>query len=392
MLLTVLAETIEGERRVALVPDGVRKLVGAGWTVAVQAGAGVAAGFPDDAYITAGATITTGVGDESDVVLGITPATDELDSGQTVVGMLDALWRADEMETLAARGVTAISLELVPRITRAQSMDVLSSTATVAGTEAVLLAARRLPKLLMLMMTAAGTVRPAQVLVVGAGVAGLQAIATAKRLGAVVHGYDVRPAAVEQIRSLGAKAVTVDVGASSAEDAGGYATEQDEAFLAQLQAQLVSRVSESDIVITTAAVPGARSPLIITTKTVETMQPGSVIVDLAAARGGNCQLTVADQEVEHHGVLVLGPTNLASDSPRTASEMFSNNVVALLNELAPEGELVLDVDNEVVAGVLVATGGQVVHPAIRRHLRAAREAQPQAATSRSSTRRPEDRA
>lgn len=368
MRIKVLAESDEHERRVALVPDGVAKLVDRGWSVAVEQAAGVAAGFSDEDYLAAGATVQPVGSEPADVVLGIDPPLQDLQAGQTVIGLLDPLWNATEMATLANANVTALSLELIPRITRAQSMDVLSSMATVAGTEAVLLAARRLPKMFPLMMTAAGTVPPAQVLVIGAGVAGLQAIATAKRLGAVVYGYDIRPAAAEQIRSLGAKAVVVDAESDSAEDAGGYATEQDDDFLAKLQEQLAATVHDSDIVVSTAAIPGAPSPLIVTEAMVDSMERGSVIVDLAAARGGNCALTVADTEVNHEGVTILGPTNLASDTPRTASEMFSNNVVSLLEELAPEAELELDPANEIVQGVVVTSGGEVVHPRVRQRL------------------------
>ncbi len=364
--IVVLREAPEGERRVALTPQGAAELVEAGHSVVVESGAGERSGFLDEPYRSVGATVVdreTALGDHG-VVLAIDGHVDGLSDRHAVIGLVDPLWRPEAVEQLARSGATIISLELIPRTTRAQTMDVLSSMATVTGTEAVLLAARRLPKMFPLMITAAGTVPPARVLVLGAGVAGLQAIATAKRLGAVVEGYDVRPAAAEQIRSLGARAVELDVDTADSEDTGGYARQQD-ADTAARQRELLSRhVAQADVVITTAAIPGAASPLLVTTEMVEAMAPGSVIVDLAAERGGNCELTRLDESVVHHGVSVLGPSDLASGSSATASHMFTNNVIALLGHLADEGDIELDLDDEITAAVLVARGGDVVHPRV----------------------------
>ena len=271
-------------------------------------------------------------------------------------------------EALAATDATAISLELVPRITRAQSMDVLSSMATVAGYQAVLLGSTRIQKMIPMLMTAAGTVPPARFLVLGAGVAGLQAIASARRLGAVVEAYDIRPAAQEQIRSLGAKAVDLELADDDTEDAGGYATEQSDDQSRRQHELLAPHVADADVVITTAAVPGAASPELVTPEMIESMRPGSVIVDLAAELGGNTRLTRADDEVEHRGVLILGPTDLTSRAPMTASQMFSTNIVSLLRHLAPDGELVLDLNDEITAGTVLTLGGEVCHPAVRSRL------------------------
>jgi NAD(P) transhydrogenase subunit alpha len=270
---------------------------------------------------------------------------------------------------LATRGVTVLALETIPRITRAQTMDVLSSMATLAGYGAVVLAARRLAKIFPMLMTAAGTIAPTKVLVLGAGVAGLQAIATARRMGAVVVGYDIRPAAMEQIRSLGAKVVEIpEATPAAAEDRGGYAREQDEDQQRRQREALAAAVAESDVVITTAAVPGARSPLLVTREMVERMRPGSVVVDLAAERGGNCELTQADDEVEHQGILVLGPTDLPSRYARHASQMFGNNITALLTHLTKDGTLILDPADEIAREVTVARDGAVTHPRGREKL------------------------
>jgi NAD(P) transhydrogenase subunit alpha len=287
-----------------------------------------------------------------------------------LIGLHEPLWRPEALRDLAARRVTVLALETLPRITRAQSMDVLSSMATLAGYGAVILAAHRLTKIFPMLMTAAGTVAPTKVLVLGAGVAGLQAIATARRLGAVVMGYDIRPAAMEQIRSLGAKVVEIPQAApAAAEDRGGYAAEQDEAQQRRQREALATAVAECDVVITTAAVPGARSPLLVTRDMVEHMRPGSVIVDLAAERGGNCELTAADREVDHGGVLVLGPTDLPSRLARHASQMFGNNVTALLKHLTDkEGRLVLDASDEIARDVTVVGDGEIRHPRVREKL------------------------
>lgn len=367
MHIVVLRELEDLERRVALTPDGVSKLIAADHTVSVEQGAGQGAGFPDDAYSRAGATVNdratclSGGG----TIVAINGHIDGLEANHVFVAMFDPLWRPAETEVLAKTGATLIALELIPRITRAQSMDVLSSMATITGTDAVLIAAHALPKTFPLMMTAAGTVPPAKVLVLGAGVAGLQAIATAKRLGAVVEGYDVRPAAAEQIRSLGAKAVELDVETADSEDAGGYAKAQD-ADTAARQVELLSKhVAEADVVITTAAIPGAASPRLVTTAMVEAMNPGSVIVDMAAERGGNCELSELDREVVHGGVVILAPSDLASGAATTASQMFNNNLITFLEHLTDDdGEIALDLDDEITAGTLVAKDGNIVHPRI----------------------------
>lgn len=367
MQIGVVRELVDGERRVAVSPEGATKLVADGHTVVVEASAGTESGFSDASYTEAGASVgerSAVVG--SDVVVQVGAAADDVlaaaGPSTLLLGMFDPLWDRAGAQALAATGADVMALELVPRITKAQSMDVLSSMATVAGYEAVLLAAARLPRMFPLLMTAAGTVPAARVFVLGAGVAGLQAIATARRLGAVVEAFDVRPAAAEQIRSLGARAVELDLDTENSEDAGGYAKEQGEDAQARQQRLLTPTIAESDVIITTAAIPGRKSPLLITEPMVEAMGDGSVIVDLAAERGGNCAVTIAGQEVVHDGVTVLGPTDLASRSARNASQMLSNNILTLLRHLAPEGELNLDRDDEIVAGMLVASGGQLVHP------------------------------
>jgi len=372
----VLSETARREQRVALSPDGVEKLVAAGNTVTIETGAGDRSGFGDDAYRSAGATVadrSTVLGDSGVIIQVQATGTHPNDDGVTqaltnqhvLIGLTDPLWQAANIASIAATGAAVLSLELVPRITRAQSMDVLSSMATVAGYEAVLLAATAAPRMFPMLMTAAGTVPPTRVFVLGAGVAGLQAIATAKRLGAVVEAYDVRPAAVEQIQSVGAKAIELEFDTGDSEDAGGYAKAQSEDQNAQQQRLLTPYIAESDVVITTAAIPGRASPELITTPMVEAMAPGAVIVDLAAERGGNCSLTEPDEVVDHGGVAVHGPTDLASRSPRNASQMLSNNICTLLAHLAPEGELNLDLEDEITAAMLVAQNETVLHPGVR---------------------------
>ena len=366
----VVAEKAPRENRVALTPSGVAVLVERGHEVTIEAGAGVRAGLVDDAYLEAGGRIGARAdAAAADVVLAVDGSKADLAglarAGQLHIALFDPLWDPSAVEALAATGADVMALELVPRITRAQTMDVLSSMATVNGYEAVLLAARRLPHMFPLMMTAAGTIPPAKMLVLGAGVAGLQAIATARRLGAVVEAYDVRPAAAEQILSLGARAVSLELDTGDSEDAGGYARAQGEDENRRQQELLASHVGESDVVITTAAVPGARSPVLVSADAVELMTPGSVIVDLAAERGGNCELTVADEEVDHHGVTILGPTDMASWSAATSSQMLSTNVCNLLEHLTPEGELILDREDEIVEGMLVASGGEIVHPRVQ---------------------------
>ena len=354
MRVGVPRETTEGERRVALVPETVGKLAAGGFELVVERGAGAAASFPDDAYSEAGATI----GDpwEAEGVVKVRkPSAQELEqlrSGQLLIGFLEPLSDSAGVETLAARGVTAFALESVPRITRAQTMDALSSQATVGGYKAALLAAEQLPRFFPMLMTAAGTVPPAKVLVIGAGVAGLQAIATARRLGAVTTGFDVRPVVREQIESLGAN--WLDLGVTGAEAEGGYARELTPEEMEAQQRALEGRISDFDTVITTAAVPGRPAPKIIPASAVETMRPGSVIVDLAAETGGNCELTQPGEIVEREGVTLVGLTNLASTMPYHASTLYSRNVQALLLHLAPEGELALDWSDEITSGACVA--------------------------------------
>ncbi len=347
-----------GERRVALVPDSVGRLIAAGFAVAVEAGAGAAAGFPDAEYAAAGADVVpraellTGAQAVVRVAAPSPAEVAELAPATVLVGFLSPLTDPAGVERLADRGVTAFAMESIPRITRAQSMDALSSQSTVAGYKAVVAAADRLPRLFPLLMTAAGTVAPAKVLVVGAGVAGLQAIATARRLGGVVSGFDVRPAVREQVESLGA--TFLDLGIQGAETSGGYAAELTAEEQARQQAALEERIPEFDVVVTTALVQGRPAPRLIPASAVETMRPGSVIVDLAAEAGGNCELTVPGSEVERSGVTIVGFTDFASRMPYHASQLYSRNVSALLLHLAPAGELTLDFEDEITAGACVA--------------------------------------
>jgi NAD(P) transhydrogenase subunit alpha len=353
MKVGVPKETAPDERRVALVPEIVAKLSQTGFDVVVEPGAGEAAAFTDDAFREAGATL----GDpwEADLVAKVRkPSADEVDrlhEGQVLIGHLQPLTDAEGIERLAARGVTAFAMESVPRITRAQSMDALSSQATVSGYKAILVGADRLPRFLPMLMTAAGTVAPAKVLVIGAGVAGLQAIATARRLGAVVSGFDVRPVVKEQVESLGA--TFLDLGIVGEETEGGYASELTEDEQKRQQEALEARIGDFDLVVTTALIPGRPAPQLIPRSAIESMRPGSVIVDLAAEAGGNAELTQADEEVVHQGVILLGPTNLPSTMPFHASQLYARNVSALLQHLAPEGELQLDFEDEITSGACV---------------------------------------
>jgi NAD(P) transhydrogenase subunit alpha len=347
-------ETAADESRVALVPESVRKLSSSGVDVVVEAGAGAAAAFPDEAYPEAGAEI----GDpwSADAVVKVRkPSAGEaarLRDGQVLVGFLDPLADREGVERLAARGVIAFAMESIPRITRAQSMDALSSQATVAGYKAALIAAERLPRFLPMLITAAGTVPPAKVLVIGAGVAGLQAIATARRLGAIVTGFDVRPVVREQIESLGAN--WLELGIVGAETEGGYARELTADEQQAQQRALEERIAEFDAVITTAAVPGRPAPKIVPAAAVRAMRSRSVIVDLAADTGGNCELTEPGEIVEREDVTIVGTTNLAATMPYHASVLYSRNVVALLVHLAPDGELTLDWSDEITSGACVA--------------------------------------
>ena len=371
-------ETEPGEHRVALTPLAVPALARAGAAVMVEQGAGSAAGFPDDAFASKGASL----GDraevlQAEVILQVRATAlahaDEdlarLGPGQTLIGLCDPLWIPDVAAEIAARGINLFALELLPRITRAQAMDVLSSQATVAGYKAVLLAADRLPKLFPLMTTAAGTIAPARVLVVGAGVAGLQAIATARRLGAVVEAYDVRPAAREQVESLGARFVELPLQPGDAEDASGYAKELGSQFYVRQRELLTKVVSASDVVITAAQIPGVRAPMLVTADMVGSMAAGSVVVDLAAAQGGNCEVTRPDQEFSIDGVTVLGPTNAASLVAHDASQMYGRNISTFVLHLLREGEVAIDEEDEITKATLVARGGAVVHRKVLELLR-----------------------
>ena len=377
MRLGLLRESALQEKRVALVPSGVDALVQGGAEVLVERGAGSGYDLGDDAYTEVGATIVEpGEAATAEVVVSVrdlpgdsSTGRDPADPSMVFVGVFDPLWMPQRAQRHAREGTTALSLDLVPRITRAQTMDVLSSMGTIAGYEAVLMAAGRLPQMFPLMMTAAGTLAPARVLVLGAGVAGLQAIATSRRLGAVVEGYDVRPAAVEQILSMGARAVELDLAetggtGAGVEDSGGYARAQTDMVADRQRELLTPHVAEADVVITTAAIPGRASPLLVTAEMVDAMAPGSIVIDLASERGGNCALTRQDEEVNRNGVTVLGPTDLASRCARHASQMFSRNLVTFLRHLAPDGEIDVRPDDEIISAMLVSFGGAVVHPGV----------------------------
>jgi len=378
MIIGVVSESLPGERRVALAPNVLPALTKAGLQVLVEPGAGTAAGFLDGAYQERGATLAASREDvyqRADVVLRVrlgpsgdassAPDLSLLRAGQAVMAFLDPLSDRALVRDLAERQVSAFSMELMPRITRAQSMDALSSMATIAGYKAVLLAAATLPRMFPMLMTAAGNVSAARAFVIGAGVAGLQAIATARRLGAQVQAFDVRPAAKEQIISLGAKVADIPLEATEAEDRGGYARAQDEAFYERQREMMGKVVALSDVIITTAAVPGKRAPVLITAEMVRAMQPGSVIVDLAAERGGNCELTRAEETVVEQGVTVLGPTNLPSTVPYHASQMYAKNVTTFLLHLVKDGALAFDPDDEITRETLVTHGGDVVQPRVR---------------------------
>jgi H+-translocating NAD(P) transhydrogenase subunit alpha len=361
MRVGVPKESAPGERRVALVPESVARLAAAGSEVTIETGAGAAAGYPDAEYRETGASVVDDAYAGAELVARVRkPSANELTrlaEGTVLVGFLEPLSDPEGVAQLAERGLVAFAMESIPRITRAQAMDSLSSQATVAGYKAALLAAERLPRFFPLLMTAAGTVAPAKVLVLGAGVAGLQAIATARRLGAVVSGYDVRPVVKEQVESLGA--AFLDLGVRGEETAGGYAQElSDEEQRAQQRA-LEERVPDYDVVITTALVPGRPAPQLIPASAVASMRSGSVIVDLAAEAGGNCELTAPGEEVVREGVTIVGLTNLPSSMAYHASQLYSRNVMALLLHLAPEGELLLDFADEITAGACVTRREEV---------------------------------
>lgn len=378
LTLAVTKEADLNEKRVALVPSMVPVLAKAGLKVKVEADAGKAAGFPDQHYVDKGAEIVDDrvqLLKQADIVLqvkalGANVETQSADldlyqDGQVLISSCDPLTYPKMIPAVAEKGVTAFSLELVPRITRAQSMDILSSMATVAGYRAVLLAATAAPRMFPMMMTAAGTLKPARVLIIGAGVAGLQAIATAKRLGAVVYGYDIRPAVREQVESLGGKFVELDLETETSETRGGYAKEMDEDFYRRQREAMKKVIADCDIVVTTAAIPGRKAPVLVTTEMVEAMQPGSVVVDLAAERGGNCETTQPGRTIDHQGVAVLGPCNLPSDIPVHASEMFSKNIVTFLQLLVQDGKLNIDTDDEIIRETLLTRSRDVINNRVR---------------------------
>jgi NAD(P) transhydrogenase subunit alpha len=378
MIIAVAKETFPGERRVALVPSSVPPLLKGGGHVRIEQGAGTAAGFEDEAYRAAGAEIVADrreLFQSADVLLqvrglGANPQAGAADlvfvsDTLVLVAPFDPLGNPSAVRQIAERGATLFAMELIPRITRAQGMDVLSSMATIAGYKAVLLAANMLPKMFPLMMTAAGTLTPAKVFVIGAGVAGLQAIASSRRLGAVVQAYDVRPAVKEQVESLGAKFVEMPLETAGAETAGGYAKQLDEEFYRKQRELMARTVAASDVCITTAAIPGKPSPRLVTAEAVRAMAPGSVIVDLAAERGGNCELTKADQVVVENGVTILGPTNLPSELPAHASQMLAKNLTNFLRLITRDGKFFLNLEDEVVRETLAAHRGEVVSRQVR---------------------------
>ncbi len=381
MITGVVKETFPDERRVAVIPTAVPGLSKEGIELVIESGAGQAAGFPDAEYQDKGARV---VDDRAEVfaqadgllqvrTVGANPEQGQPDlalhrAGQVVIGCSEPLTAGDAIAALAERGVALFAMELMPRITRAQSMDTLSSMASIAGYQAVLMAAEALPKMFPMMMTAAGTIKPARVFVMGAGVAGLQAIATARRLGAVVLAYDVRPAVKEQVESLGAKFVELELEAGTSEDKGGYAKEMGEEFYRKQRELMTRVVAESDVVITTAAVPGKKAPILVTESMVQAMPPGSIVVDLAAERGGNCELTRPGESIDVHGVRIMGPTNLPSTTAYHASQMYSKNVTTFVAHLVEDGEIRIDPDDEITAETLVCHDGQVVHPRVRETL------------------------
>ena len=379
MKIGVPKEIVPGERRVALTPDATAALVKSGLQVVVERGAGEGAFHSDAAFEAAGARIVADIYTEADVVLKVQkPTLDEVDrlrEGTVLVSFLQALTSADLVQRLAARRITSFGMEGIPRISRAQKMDALSSQANIAGYRAALIAAESLAKFFPMMMTAAGTVFAARTLVMGAGVAGLQAIATARRLGAQVWGYDVRPAVKEQVESLGAKFLVLELAVADAEDKSGYAKALSADAARRQQELLAEKTKDFDVVITTALVPGRPAPRLVSTETVAGMRPGSVIVDLAAEAGGNCELTQPDKVVVvERGVTIHGPTNLPATMPVHASQLYARNVTELLRELVKDGALALDFDDEVIKGACVTHGGAVVNDAVKAALAARKTA------------------
>jgi len=381
MIAGIPKETFPGEKRVALVPTGVSILKKKGLDVVVEANAGAAAGFPDEAYREKGAEVVksrAAVFSKADVVLqvrgfGANPEKGKPDlanakKGQIYISFMEPLTAKDETAALAKQGVTSFAMELVPRITRAQSMDALSSMANLAGYKSVILAADHLPKIFPMMMTAAGTIVAAKVFIVGIGVADLQAIATAKRLGAIVHAYDIRPAVKEQVQSLGAKFVEMDLGAEDAETKGGYAKAMDEEFYRKQREMMTKVVAESDVVITTAAVPGKKAPILVTEEMIRQMHPKSVIVDLAAERGGNCEGTEPGKVVEKHGVTIVGTTNIPADLPYNASQAYSKNITNFVALLIKDGALEINLDDEILAESIVTRDGEIANARVKETL------------------------
>jgi NAD(P) transhydrogenase subunit alpha len=372
MQIAVPKETHPGERRVALIPASIAALTKAGLEIIVESGAGDGSCCGDQAYEEAGARVVPDAAAlyaSADVVLKVRPPdsaeTEQLREGVVLISLMDAFFRLELMQQLAARNVSGFGLEFLPRITRAQSMDVLSSMAAIAGYRAVIEAAGLLPKYFPMLMTSAGTITPARVFVIGAGVAGLMAIATAKRLGAVVEAYDTRPAVKEQVESVGAKFVEFNLEAGDAEDAGGYAKAQSAEFYRQQQEQMKAKVATADVVITTAAIPGKKAPVLITDEMLQAMHPGSVIIDLAAERGGNTEGAVADEVVGKHGVSIVGYTDYPSRSSVHASQLFSRNISTFLLNMVEEGELKIDLEDEIIKGSLIVHEGEVVHEMIK---------------------------
>ncbi|MFP6605034.1 MAG: Re/Si-specific NAD(P)(+) transhydrogenase subunit alpha [Myxococcota bacterium] len=379
MIIGIPREVLAGERRVALVPDAVKSLIDLGLEVLVQTGAGEESGFADGEYEDAGARLASEAAQVlggADVILKVQPPqpissadnsheVDLITEGAALVALLKPLDALEVTERLAKRRVSAFAMEFMPRITRAQSMDALSSQSNLAGYEAVLLASTALPRIFPMMVTAAGTLQPSRILVIGAGVAGLQALGTAKRLGGITYAYDTRPVVKEQVESLGARFVELDLDTGDAEDAGGYATAQSDDFYQRQRDLLGEHVAKSDVVITTALVPGQEAPLLIEETAVQAMRRGSVIVDLAAEKGGNCALTEADKVVVKHGVTIMGHTNLPAKVPANASQLYAKNLVTFLDHLLEEGQLKFDLEDEITSGTLITHEGKVIHERIR---------------------------
>jgi H+-translocating NAD(P) transhydrogenase subunit alpha len=378
MIVGVPRESFPGERRVALVPVVVPNLTKAGFEVLVEAGAGVGAGYPDTEYVSKGAKIVPSRAEvfrSADIVVqvlcyGSNDKTGKADvplyrTSQVLIGFLRPLGSIETMQEIASKGVTSFSVELMPRTTRAQSMDALSSMATVCGYKAVVLAADKLPRIFPMLTTAAGTITPARVFIIGAGVAGLQAISTARRLGAVASAYDLRPAAKEQVQSLGGRFLELPIEAKDAEDSRGYARAQDETFYQRQRELLGKAVTDSDVVITAAVIPGKKPPVLVTKEMVAGMAPGSVIVDLASERGGNCELTKPGEVVIEHGVTIIGYFNLATGMPYHASQMYARNLCAFLLHLVKDGKLQVNLDDEIVRDTLLTKDGEVFNARVR---------------------------